>query len=140
MSVLSDWTSSLTPAFTRSSRPTRFPFFPFPFSSAIAILFSAHVAAGVLTRRVERSSAVPLSWQKCSVIIKLTRLPLRPLVHLGDIHQDLAVRSLFHMGAIHRTRCGPLKIDSLAVVAATMTRSEERRVGKECRCRGGSEH
>src|SRR5437667_8697984 len=104
MSVLSDWTSCLTPALTRSSRPTRFPFFPFPFSSAIAILFSAHVAAGVLTRRVERSSAVPLSRQKCSVIVKFTRVPLRPLIHLVDIYQGLAVRSLFHMSDVHGTR------------------------------------
>src|ERR1700674_4870 len=38
-SVLSDWTSSFMPAFTRSSRPTRLPFLPFPFSSGIAYLF-----------------------------------------------------------------------------------------------------
>src|SRR2546428_715508 len=120
MSVLSDWTSCLTPAFTRSSRPTRFPFFPFPFSSAIAILFSAHVAADVLPPPAERESAGPLSLPEHVLITKFTLLPLRPLVQLGDIHQDLAVRSLFHMGAIHRTRCGPLKIDSLAVVTATM--------------------
>src|SRR5438034_1606349 len=102
MSVLSDWTSCLTPAFTRSSRPTRFPFFPFPFSSAIAILFSAHVAAGVLTRRVRRSSADPLSWLKCYVIVKLARLPLWPPVQLGEIPQALALRDLLLVGEIHR--------------------------------------
>src|SRR2546428_10871914 len=75
MSVLSDWTSCLTPALTRSSRPTRFPFFPFPFSSAIAILFSAHVAAGGLSPPARGNPGGALSPPKNARPVLIGRRP-----------------------------------------------------------------
>src|SRR2546426_11476730 len=100
MSVLSDWTSCLTPALTRSSRPTRFPFFPFPFSSAIAILFSAHVAAGVLPPPVARSPAGPLSPQKSAGLLKIGPAPPPPPVHPWEIQPGTARRGLFPTGRV----------------------------------------
>src|SRR2546430_5088655 len=99
MSVLSDWTSCLTPALTRSSRPTRFSFFPFPFSSAIAILFSAHVAAGVLPPPARRSSAVSLILSEILGLLIISFLPPPRLLHLGDTYPDPSPSSHFHTRA-----------------------------------------
>src|ERR1700739_1133079 len=55
----------------------------------------------------------------------MTGLALGPLIEPRSVYYDLAIRSQFEVGAIHRTRCGPLEIDAFTVVAAAMTRALE---------------
>src|SRR5579859_3274777 len=65
------------------------------------------------------------SCQKCSRIIKMTRLSFRPRVQLRRIHQNLPVRREFDLCAIHRTRRWSFEVDPLAVVTATVARALE---------------
>src|SRR5712692_7471311 len=50
----------------------------------------------------------------------MARLSLRPLIEPGSIHNDLIVRGIFHVCAVHRPRRGPFEVDALAVVSAPM--------------------
>ena len=120
MSVFSDWTSSLTPPSLRPAVRPVFAVLPFVFSQACN-LFSS------IPRRVERALDLPsraarriLRRQKCSRIVELAGLSLRPLIEPRNIHHDLSVRRQFHIGAIHGTRCRSLKVDAFAVVATAV--------------------
>src|ERR1700733_9533820 len=129
MSVLSDWTSSLTPAFTRSSRPTRLPFLPFPFSSGIGS--SNHLAQSCKVRG--RRAPAPhefvlpslLCPQERSVVVELAWLAFGPLIQLCNIHQDLTVGCDFDLSSIHGARRWSLEINSFAVVSAAVARTLE---------------
>src|SRR6266478_523252 len=52
-------------------------------------------------------------------------LPLGPLIKARSVYDDLAVGGQFEVGAIHRTRCGALEIDTFTVVAAAVARAFE---------------
>src|SRR5216684_336048 len=132
-SVLRDSRSSLTPALRRSTRPTDLPFFPFPlFSSGIAVLpFVGGLTVPCFTslsgwgKPRPYNSCAWLHRQKRSRIAEVARLPLRPLIEPGSIHNDLAVGSQFHVRAIHGPRRGTFEVHTLAVVAAAVARALE---------------
>src|SRR5580692_2741081 len=122
MSVLRDWTSSFTPAFTRSSRPTRLPFLPFPFSSGIG---SSCLTSQSLHSRGRLSPPRNLRSQERSVVVELSRLSLWPLIKPRNIHQDLTVGRDFHFSSIHRARRRTFEVNPFAVVSTAVARAFE---------------
>src|SRR5205807_7097018 len=50
----------------------------------------------------------------------MARLSLRPLIEPRGIHDNLTVWRQFHVRAIHRTRRRSLKVDTFAVVSASV--------------------
>src|ERR1044071_5620750 len=59
------------------------------------------------------------------IVIKFVLLALWPSVELSGVHDDLPFGILLDVGAIHRARGRPFEIDSLAIVAAAVTRAFE---------------
>src|SRR5439155_14838639 len=75
--------------------------------------------------KAEARSPLLHSRQKRSRIIKLARLPLRPQIQPRSIHDDLPIRSQFHMRPVHRTRRRPFKVHAFAVISASVARALE---------------
>src|SRR5208283_1952001 len=122
---------AFTSVATRPMMPVVFPFFPpfFPFeplSSAISVSFFwllAHPA-----KRADQTSSEfksDLCRQKRSRIIEGAWLTLRPLIKSRGVHDDFAVRSQLHEGAVHGPGRRTLEIYPFVIVAASMARTFE---------------
>src|SRR5262245_17760158 len=108
--------SSLTPALTRSSRPTRapLPLLPFLFSSAIGILCSCQPVSGA-----QPCAATAVAF------VELAGLSFGPLIEFRHIHKNLTVGSELYVGAIHGTRRWSFEVNALTVVPAAVARTLE---------------
>ena len=63
--------------------------------------------------------------QVSSSVVELISLALWPRVETTNVHDNLAIWSYIDMGAIHRSWSRTFEVDSLAVIAAPMTRALE---------------
>src|SRR6266446_333539 len=90
---------------------------------------SAAAASGESRDSVGYSPPTELKSDSCrqirSRLIEAARLTLGPLIKPGSVHDDFAVRSQLHEGAVHRPGRRPLEIDPFVVVTASVARTFE---------------
>src|SRR4030095_2533587 len=96
------------------------------FEKARAGLFIASQLLGfffvrILVHHTSRNFALKLQRDVGAWIVELIVLALGPFIKLGYVHHNLSFRIELDMGAIHRSRSRPFKIDRLAIVPAAMT-------------------
>jgi hypothetical protein len=58
-------------------------------------------------------------------VVELISLAFRPRVEMTNVRDDLAIWSYSHLGTVHRSRSRTFEVNSLAVIAAAMTRALE---------------